>query len=137
MTTYDAATLFIALLAESDDTEIDASLVRNGNKASSGKSISFYSTERGEGKIAVGGYDNNVYDILPISIVITWTEDQKVSDEISNKVFSILKNAGQELTVEEEKVSFISLLDSHPIQSGRDENGLCESVIRANIFYYL
>lgn len=88
------------------------------------------------GKIpTVGGPNNGSYDILPISIVIHWTEDAGDCEVMADAVYSKLLAITKEATPSGIVITFIQPQDSSPVHVGRDERNIIEKVIRANIFY--
>lgn len=91
---------------------------------------------RGQGKISsVGGPDNGSYDILPISIIVHWTEDAGLCEDMANLIYTELSIILKEQTPSGTMISFVRLEDALPVHVGRDESNVVEKVIRATIFY--
>lgn len=75
------------------------------------------------------------YDILPISIVVHWTEDASLCEDMANILYTQLGEVIKEPTPSGTIISFIQLQDAAPANVGRDERNVVEKVIRANIIY--
>lgn len=91
---------------------------------------------RSAGKIqAIGGPDNGSYDILPISIIVHWTEDAGQAEEMANAVYTALSTIMKEETPAGTMITYVQLQDATPVHIGRDESNVVEKVIRANIYY--
>lgn len=75
------------------------------------------------------------YDILPISMVIHWTEDAGQCEDMANTVYTQLSTIIKELTPAGIMISYVQLQDSAPVWVGRDDKNIAEKVIRANIIY--
>lgn len=89
---------------------------------------------RAAGKIqAIGG--SGSYDILPISIIVHWTEDAGLCEDTANIVYSQLSAVLKAPTPSGTMISFIQLQEAAPVHVGRDESNVVEKVIRATIFY--
>lgn len=87
--------------------------------------------------IAVGGIDCTVVRMLPVNVLVHWTTNQKVCDDKATELFDAILCEGSNFNVGDVKIAMIELLDGCPMQIGRDEKNVCESTIRANVYYYV
>ena len=103
------------------------------------KSIGVFigSDTRGQNNIAIGGVECTTVRMLPINIIIHWTQNQKVCDDKAIEIFDALLCEDSNFFVGDVKIATIFLLDPCPIQQGRDEKNICEDIIRANFYYYV
>lgn len=85
--------------------------------------------------VPLGGVENGSYNILPISILVHWTEDASQCEDMANNIYNELRSIIKEATPDGTVISYIHLLDSHPQSAGRDDKNIVENVIRANIIY--
>lgn len=114
--------------------------LRNGNiDRNTPKSVGVFlgSDTRNHGNLAIGGADCTVVRMLPVNIQIRWTEDQKESDEKSIEIYNALLTEESNFMSHDVKFAFIELLDGCPKSFGRDSKNVCESIIRANFYYYV
>lgn len=95
------------------------------------------SDSRGSGDLALGGIDCTSVRMLPINILIRWTDNQRECDNLAVRIYNafLLQNAN--FMFEDLKFAYIQLLDSCPNSLGRDDKNICETVIRANFYYYI
>ena len=114
--------------------------LRNGNLDKGSKnSIGVFnaSDTRQSGNLAIGGIDCTVTKMLPVNIQIRWSDNQREHDNQAVKIYNELLTEGNNFFVNDVKIACIMLLDGCPISLGRDEKNTCESVIRANFYYYV
>lgn len=78
--------------------------------------------------------DQSSYSILPVSILVHWTEDSNLCEVMANDLYSRLYESNG-ATVGGKRVIDIKLLDSCPVNVDRDANNIAEMVIRLNIVY--
>lgn len=90
---------------------------------------------RAEGPVQYVGPNNISYGILPVSIVIHWTEDAGICEEMARDVYETFQSVNKEIAPSGDTIAFINLLDAKPVWTGRDEHNIAEYVIRANIIY--
>ena len=117
-----------------------ANILRNGNiDKSADKSIGVFqgSDTRATGNLAIGGIDCTTIRMLPVNIQIRWTSNQREHDNKSVEIYNSLLLEESNFFVGDAKIAHIMLLDSSPKTLGRDDKNICESVIRANVFYYV
>lgn len=87
-----------------------------------------------EPNIALGGIDNTTYGLLPLSILVHWTENTDECQTMANSVY--IKVRGKvDIMMGTKRVMFVNMLDSAPTNITRDENNICEMVIRLAITY--
>ena len=117
-----------------------ADVLRNGNiNKSADKSIGVFlgSDTRSTGKLAIGGIDCTTVRMIPINIQIRWTENQLEHDNLATRIYDGLLTEGNNFIVNKAKIACIFMVDDCPANLGRDEKNVCESVIRANFYYYV
>lgn len=136
MTTLTTYTIYEYLKSKFPDLE---SVLRNGNiDKNAEKSIGVFkgSDTRATGNLAIGGVECTVIRTLPINIHIRWTSNQREHDNKAVELYNALLMEKPNFFVGDVKIASIMLLDSCPNIIGRDEKNVCESVIRANVYYY-
>ena len=117
-----------------------AGALRNGNIDNNApKSIGVFlgSDTRSTGNLAIGGIDCTTVRMLPVNIQIRWTSNQKDSDEKAIEIYDALLTEQSNFVSHDVKFACIELLDGCPNTLGRDNKNVCESIIRANFYYYL
>lgn len=94
---------------------------------------------RSERVLSIGGIDCTTTRMIPINILVRWTENQKVCDEQAIEIYNALLLEKQNFNIvnDEVKIACINLLDSTPVSLGRDDKNICEAMIRANFYYYV
>lgn len=115
-------------------------LLRNGNiDKRAEKSIGVFQgpETRAEGSLAIGGLECTVVRMLPVNINIRWTSNQRDHDNKTVEIYNKLLLEKQNFFIGDVKIASIMLLDSCPVSLGRDDRNICESVIRANVYYYV
>lgn len=83
---------------------------------------------------ALGGAGNTSYNTLPIRILVHWTQNADTCELMANSVYEKLFQSDS-LTIGGKRVIEIDLLDSSPKDISRDENNICEMVVRLNLIY--
>lgn len=114
--------------------------VRNGHiNKTIGKSIGVFlgPETRTSAPLSIGGIDCTVVRQLPINIKIRWSENQVEHDNLSVSIYNKLLLEEDNFMVGDVKIACIEMLDSCPQSLGRDDKNVCESVIRANFYYYV
>lgn len=117
-----------------------AGVLKNGNMNSNApKSLGVFlgSDTRNKGNLAIGGIDCTTVRMLPVNIKIRWTENQKEHDEKSIEIYNALLTEQSNFKSHDVKFACIELLDGCPVSLGRDSKNICESIIRANFYYYV
>lgn len=88
--------------------------------------------------VTLGGSENRSYDILPISILVHWTENAESAEDMACYLYDLV-SSWSKLTLFQDafpvKIINMQMLDSGPQWVGRDEKNVCEYTIRANIYY--
>ncbi len=79
--------------------------------------------------------DNGSYDVLPLSIIVHWTEDAGLCEEMANLVYAQLGSIIKETLPSGAVIIYTKLQDTNPVWVGRDSKNIAENVIRANIIY--
>lgn len=118
-----------------------AEYIKNGSiNKNTQKSIGVFlgSDTRSQGNLAIGGIDCTIVRMLPININIRWTESQKFCDDKSIEIYNALLLEAHNFMINDTiKIACIELLDVCPNSLGRDDKNICETVIRANFYYYV
>lgn len=73
------------------------------------------------------------YRILPITLLVHWGENSEECEETSNSLYQTLEKGIP--SIAGVRVIQLQLLESTPVNIGRDDNNKCEMTIRLNIFY--
>jgi len=98
------------------------------------KCVGVYAKGRAGSELAIGGVVNTSSNILPISLLIHWTESTTLCETMANDIYDAL--LGQyDFTIAGRRVISVKLLDSCPVDVSRDAGNIVEMVIRANIIY--
>lgn len=95
------------------------------------------SDTRSTGNLAIGGIDCTCVRMLPVNIRIRWSDNQQMCDDKSIEIYNVLLLEGNNFDSNGVKIAYIQLLDGCPTSLGRDDKNVCESVIRANFYYYI
>lgn len=115
-------------------------VLKNGNidkKAQKSIGVFLGSDTRSIGNLAIGGIDCTVVRMIPVNIQVRWGSNQKEHDDESIKIYNSLLLEQQNFMSNGIKIAYIQLLDGCPAPLGRDDKNICESVIRANFYYYI
>jgi hypothetical protein len=73
------------------------------------------------------------YNILPVTLLVHWSENSAECEVLANVLYQRLEAGIEEIN--NMRVIQIQMLDSSPINIGRDDNNICEMTLRINIFY--
>lgn len=103
----------------------------NKNEA---QNIGVFARDGAAPRLALGGKDNTSYNVLPITILVHWSEDSNVCEIKAWALYNYLF-ASSNFYIGARRIVQIQMLNPNPIDIGRDENNFCERVIRLNIFY--
>ena len=96
--------------------------------------IGIFGKERGSPALAMGGTANASYAVLPVDILIHWTEDAGACETEADTLYALMLGNTSEKIGGENVVRF-ELLDAAPADIGRDTHGICEMSVRVNIDY--
>ena len=96
--------------------------------------IGIYLKGRGDLHIAIVALSNTSYSLLPVSILIHWGQDASLCEITANGIYEGFQTAS-DVTINNQRVIYFDLADPTPTDISRDENGICEMVIRLNILY--
>lgn len=98
------------------------------------KSLGVYSLKRDAGpRIALGGTANTKYAVKRISLLVHWNSASDETEKQALELYECLLRAA--LNIEGYECFFIGMLNSEPVNVGRDDNGICEYVIEFEIYY--
>jgi hypothetical protein len=101
------------------------------------KGIGIYlGVARDKQTIALGGLKCTETYTLPLNISIRWTESTVDCDTVANNIFTALFGLSN-VIFGNRRIAGISLLDPVPVDIGRDEKNICQTVIRINVTYDL
>lgn len=99
------------------------------------QSIGVYLAKTGAAsEIALGGVSNTSVSILPVRILVHWSEDADLCQQKANTIYSALEGK-TDFLIGARRIAFIEMLDISPVDIGRDNNNVCEMVIRLIIHY--
>lgn len=101
--------------------------------AKNDKSIGVYQRKNPAPPIQAVGQSSS-YEIKPISILIHWNKNANETEKTAYELYKKLM-AVSSLDLNDTHVSFISLLQSEPVDVGTDDNGVYERVIELDIYY--
>lgn len=103
------------------------------------KSVGIFlgSDTRSTGQLAIGGIDCTIIKMLPINIHVRWSENQFEHDNKAVSIYNKLLLETNNFDSNGIKIAYIEMLDGCPKSLGRDEKNVCESIIRANFYYYV
>ena len=73
------------------------------------------------------------YNVLPVTLLVHWGENSNDCETTANTLYEGLE-AGIK-TINNTRVIQIQMMDSSPVNIGRDDNNTCEMTLRINIFY--
>ena len=73
------------------------------------------------------------YNILPVTLLVHWGENSHACEVTANTLYEGLEAGIQ--TINNTRIISIQMLDSAPVNIGRDDNNTCEMTLRINIFY--
>lgn len=112
------------------DTEVYNGFIPKNNM----QCIGVYLKERGARSLAVGGPALTSYATLPLSLLVHWTANADTCEREADTVYEAMETASGESAGGHRVISF-DLQDPGPVDISRDENGICEMVIRVNVIY--
>ena len=73
------------------------------------------------------------YGVLPVTLLVHWGENSDDCEKTANALYEALESGIP--TINGVRVIQTNLLDSCPVNIGRDDNNICEMTIRINILY--
>lgn len=98
------------------------------------RSLGIYNLKRDSHPvIALGGLSNTKYQVKKISLLVHWNRATDETEEQAILLYETLMMSKPLITGYE--CYFIGMLNSEPIDVGRDDNGICEYVIEFEIYY--
>lgn len=100
----------------------------------SSKCIGIYTKEGQPSHIALGGLECTSFNSKRLSILIHWTENANLCESTATSIYNFLFGVS-DILIGNRRVASIQMLDSGPISIQRDENNICEMVVRINIIY--
>lgn len=103
----------------------------NGCISKNEKCVGVYARGNAAPPSAIGSKPS--YGILPVTFLIHWGENSNECETTANMLYEELENGIAE--IDGVRVIQLQLLDSTPVNIGRDDNNICEMTIRLNITY--
>lgn len=98
------------------------------------ESIGCYHLRRsGAPRIPLGGKENTMFDVLPVSFLIHWNKNAAQTDQKANELYGILQNL-RNVTVNSKQIKFCIMQVPYPQDVGTDETGIFEVVIEAEFY---
>lgn len=73
------------------------------------------------------------YNVLPVTLMVHWGENSADCEAVANTLYEGLSNGIE--NINNTRVIQVQMVDSHPVNIGRDDNNICEMTLRINIFY--
>ena len=103
----------------------------NGCISKGDKCVGVYARGSASPISAIGSQPS--YGVLPVTLLVHWGENSDECESVANTLYERLE---QGITIiNGVRVIQIQLLESTPVNIGRDDNNNCEMTIRINIFY--
>ena len=97
------------------------------------KAVCFYNSKHGSPKkTALGGKINKSYRLLPITILLRWTNSPVEAEAKAQELFEFFDE--KTFYINEQRVFVISRYD-FPIDLGSDENGVCECSLELDFYF--
>lgn len=103
----------------------------NGCISKNEKCVGVYARGNAAPPSAIGSKPS--YGILPVTFLIHWGENSNECETTANMLYEWLENGIAE--IDGVRVIQLQLLESTPVNIGRDDNNICEMTIRLNIMY--
>lgn len=103
----------------------------NGCISKDEKCVGVYARGQVPPPIAIG--TKSSYGILPVTLLVHYGENSDTCETVANTLYEGLENGIEQ--IDDVKVIQIQLLDSTPVNIGRDDKNICEMTIRLNIVY--
>jgi hypothetical protein len=103
----------------------------NGCISKDEKCVGVYARGNAEPPTSIGSKPS--YGILPVTLLIHWGENSNECEITANSIYAGLEEPIEE--VNGRRVIQVQLLESTPVNIGRDDNNICEMTIRLNLFY--
>lgn len=103
----------------------------NGCISKSDKCVGVFARGNASPIVAVG-YKSS-YNNLPVTLLIHWGENSKECEATANKLYEALESGIT--AINNTRIIQVKMLDSSPVNIGRDDDNTCEMTIRLNILY--
>lgn len=103
----------------------------NGCISKGEKCVGVYARGNATPPTAIGSKPS--YGVLPVTLLIHWGESSSDCEATANSIYEGLESGFAEISGR--RVIQIQLLESCPVNIGRDDNNVCEMTIRLNVFY--
>lgn len=103
----------------------------NGCISKNEKCVGVYARGNASPPTAIGSQPS--YRVLPVTMLIHWGENSNECETTANTLYQGLEEGIE--SINGVRVVQIQLLESSPVNIGRDDNNICEMTIRLNIFY--
>lgn len=103
----------------------------NGCYSKHEKCVGVYARGNAAPIVAIGSKSS--YGVLPVSLLVHWSENSKDCEATANSLYEGLENGIA--SINGVRVIQIQMLDSSPVNLGRDDENICEMTIRLNIMY--
>lgn len=84
--------------------------------------------------IAIGGLNNSSYNILPVSILVHWTESTDDCEIKAEEIYNHFLDKTS-FSMNNKNVYFSICESTGPIDLSRDERNICEMVVHVNFYY--
>ena len=99
------------------------------------KSIGVYNLNRQRPpQTAVGGLNNSSYRIKSISILVHWNTSVRDTEKAAEQLYNMLRDTNNKI-INDTKLLFTKMQVDGPVDVGKDDKGIFESVIELDIYY--
>ena len=103
----------------------------NGCISKDEKCVGVYARGNSTPPTAIGSEPS--YRILPATLLVHWNENSDECEKTANSLYKTLEKGIS--SISGVRVIQLQLLESVPVNIGRDDTNKCEMTIRLNIFY--
>lgn len=103
----------------------------NGCISKDDRCVGVYARGNATPPVAIGSRSS--YGILPITLLVHWGENSHGCETTANLLYKTLESGIA--SINGVRVVYTQLLESCPVNIGRDDNNICEMTIRLNLMY--
>ena len=103
----------------------------NGCISKSEKCVGVYARGNAAPISAIGTKPS--YNVLPVTLLVHWGENSADCETTANTLYEGLEDGIK--TINNTRVIQVQMMDSTPVNIGRDDNNICEMTLRINILY--
>lgn len=118
---------YLKALEDYENISVISGAVDSNNE----KSIGIFLRQH-EPVVAVG--TDSSYNILPVTFLVHWTESTDSCESAANDLLDLFYKK-YAFKMNNKDVYFANVLDSTPIDISRDDQNICEMVVRVDFYY--